>query len=136
MKRFALNSILFLLISFLIGCSQVTVDIQQPANNAHVGSGTFALQAEIRSSGTCMGGERCDHTDWEMLIDGTTVCSGTGTGGSGTYSWCSNSMGDYCIFHWNNINTSDIGNGSHNIEIVGSASCHRDGSDSITVQIP
>ena len=131
-----IKTILLFSVILLGGCSTVTVNIQNPVDGSNVGSGTFELQTEIRSSGRCMGGERCAHTDWTMKIDGTTVCSGTGTGGSGTYGWCGNRMGDYCIFHWDNVNTSDIGNGTHNVEIVGSASCHRDGSDNITINIP
>ncbi|MFX0198565.1 MAG: hypothetical protein ACFFCW_20790 [Candidatus Hodarchaeota archaeon] len=44
-------------------------------------------------------------------------------------------MGDYYIFHWDNVNTSDIGTGTHTVEIVGGASCHRDGLDKITFNI-
>lgn len=136
MKNGAINFILSFLIIFIGGCYSITVEIQKPVNNANVGSGTFELQAKIKSTGCCMGGERCAHTNWKMKVDGTTVCSGKGPGGSGTYAWCKSKEGDYCIFHWDNINTSDIGNGSHNIEIVGSANCHQDGSDNITIEIP
>lgn len=131
-KRF----FLLLVAVSLSACASITVDVQEPVSGSTVSTPTFELRAEIRSTGKCMGGERCDHTDWALAIDGRTVCSGTGTGGSGDYSWCGNRMGDYCIFHWDNVSASDLGSGNHVLRVSGSADCHRDGHDSVTITVP
>lgn len=126
---------LLLILSFFTACSKITVNIQQPVDGANVGN-SFNLLAEIRSTGNCMGGERCAHTDWVLQIDGVDVCSGSGAGGSGSFGWCSNSEQSSCVFLWENINNADIGSGSHLLKLNASASCHKDNSDSVTINTP
>ena len=129
------GSLVISCVVFLVGCS-MTVEIEAPPDGTHVGSGTFDLQGLVKSTGYCMGGERCGHVDWVIRDNGDDICWGTETGGSGDYAWCTNYMGDYCHFHWDDIDTSDLGDGTHVIEIEGSATCHMTATDSITIHIP
>jgi hypothetical protein len=125
-----------IVVAYMSGGCSIKVAIDEPIDGATVNTPTFMLQSEIRSSGRCMGGERCGHVDWVLEVDGVTACSGTGTGGTGTYSWCANRMGEYCIFHWDNVNSNDLGSGKHELAVKASATCHRDGSDSISINVP
>lgn len=127
---------LILLLGAASGCNHITVEVLQPADGAHVGSGVFDLKATIRSTGACMGGERCDHVDWKILVDGSEVCAGTGSTGGGSYPWCSPSSPAYCDYLWGSIPTSDIGAGGHTLTVAASASCHQDNSDSVSITVP
>jgi hypothetical protein len=135
MSKAYLRFIPLWLSGMVISACSITVDIQDPADGSSA-SDAFDLVAEIRSSGHCMGGDRCGHTDWVLQIDGTEVFQGTGQTGNGDFDWCDNRMSDYCIFHWDNVRGSDLGSGSHLLTLIASAQCHRNASDQVTITVP
>ena len=145
MKNKVLAGLLVLLCPvFLVGCPPMGVTIEDPSDGAHFDLlDEIDLKVGFLAASMCTGGDRCrSNMDWWLYIDGVQVCSGgiNDGDGSGSSSWCpmTNVPAEYyCDFHWY-IPTSDLGVGSHDIEIVADPnnSCHDQGDDNITIHIP